>query len=192
MADYKILSDQELTALLRQGDHTAYTEIYNRYSGVLYLHAYNKLRLREEARDIIQELFTVLWNNHEDSQFTTSLSGYLYRAIQNRIIKLSAYKKVRTSYISAIQEASLPENNITDHKVRERQLAEMIEKEINALPDKMREVFILSRKANMSHKAIAEHLGIAEPTVKKHVNNALKILRTKLSLFAWIVFLIKY
>jgi RNA polymerase sigma-70 factor (ECF subfamily) len=56
----------------------------------------------------------------------------------------------------------------------------------------MREVFELSRKQHLSHKEIAEQLGISEKTVKSQVNNALKILRVKLGIFAWIIVLLHY
>ncbi|MNY20666.1 RNA polymerase sigma factor [compost metagenome] len=56
----------------------------------------------------------------------------------------------------------------------------------------MREVFVMSRKLQMSHKEIAEELGIEETTVKRQVSNALKILRVKLGLLLWLMFLIKY
>jgi RNA polymerase sigma-70 factor (ECF subfamily) len=184
-------SDEELIILFKQGDHDAYTEIYSRYSGVLYLHAYNKLRNREEVKDIIQELFTTLWFNRESLSIETNLAGYLYQAIQNRVIKLYAYKKVRAVYIDKIHQVNETGNQITDHLVRENQLAEMIEKEINTLPDKMREVFILSRRNYMSHRMISEHLGIAETTVKAHIHHALKVLRGKLTLMVFILLLIR-
>src|ERR1700739_166896 len=107
--------DEELIKLLKQGDHRAYTEIYSRYSGLLYLHAYNKLRNREEVKDIIQELFTTLWVNRESLTLEHNLAGYLYQAIQNRILKLYAYKKVRSAYIDKIQEVKETGNQITDH-----------------------------------------------------------------------------
>ena len=100
MPAYSAFSDQELTTLLRGGDHAAYTEIYNRYSGVLYLHAYNKLRNREEAKDILQELFTVIWRKREEIEFRSSLSGYLYVAIRNRIFKHIAHQQNEEEYIN--------------------------------------------------------------------------------------------
>jgi RNA polymerase sigma-70 factor (ECF subfamily) len=74
--------------------------------------------------------------------------------------------------------------------VREKQLAAIIEREIAALPPKMREVFVLSRKEYLTHKEIAELLGISEQTVSKHVTNALKILRVKLGAVAYILLII--
>jgi DNA-directed RNA polymerase specialized sigma24 family protein len=60
MTAYQSLTDKQLTDLLRSGDHSAYNEIYNRYSRLLYFHAYNKLRDSETAKDLLQELFTAV------------------------------------------------------------------------------------------------------------------------------------
>ena len=191
MALVKKISDQELIELIKQDDHAAYAEIYSRYSGILYLHAYNKLRNREEVKDIIQELFIKLWTNRENLSPDINLAGYLYQAIQNRILKLYAYKKVRSVYIDKIQEVHETGNQITDHLIRTKQLAEMIELEVNTLPEKMKEVFILSRRNYMSHKMISQYLGIAETTVKTHIHHALKILRAKLTPMVFIMFLVR-
>lgn len=77
---------------------------------------------------------------------------------------------------------------ITDHVIREKQLAALIEKGISDLPPKMKEVFELSRKQKLTHKEIAEKLNLSEQTVKKQVNNALKILRVKLGTMLFLSF----
>lgn len=69
---------------------------------------------------------------------------------------------------------------VTDQQLLEQELKEAIEKEIALLPPKMREVFELSRKQDLSYKEIADQLHISDKTVKKQVNNALHILREKL------------
>lgn len=70
------LNDQELLALLRVGDRLAYEEIYHRYKFILHHHAFNKLRSREEAQEVLQEVFTKLWVNRDTIQ-ATKLSAYL-------------------------------------------------------------------------------------------------------------------
>jgi RNA polymerase sigma-70 factor (family 1) len=191
MLKYCGLSDLELSDLLKSGDHHAYSEIYTRYKGPLYIHAYNKLRNREEAKDLVQELFTVLWNKRETLLLTDNLASYLYGAVRNRVFRIIGRKGIESSYITSIQESVNKSNCITDHRVRESLLQKMIDREIASLPPKMKEVFLMSRKDNLSHKEIADKLGIAEPTVKKQVNNALKTLRVKLGLFAYLIFLLK-
>lgn len=178
--------------MLKQSDQGAFAEIYQRYKWVLYLHAMKRISNREEAMDIVQELFTTLWDKRIDFDLRTHLSGYLYTSVRNRIIKLISHNRVATSYIDSIKDSVNAGICITDHKAREGNLAEIIEKEINELPEKMREVFVMSRKLQMSHKEISVQLGIEETTVKRQVSNALKILRVKLGLILWLVFLIKY
>lgn len=185
-SNYESTSDTELVDLLRSGNRLAYTEIYNRYKVVLHTHAYKWMRDREEARDMIHELFTFLWDKRADIQFNSNLSGYLYVSLRNKIFNRVSRKKIESEYVSSLQSFIDEGNCVTDHLVRGRLLAKLIEKEIAALPPKMREVFELSRKYNLSHKEIAEQLGLSDQTVRKHIQHALKILRTRLGLYMFL------
>ncbi|QNK64801.1 RNA polymerase sigma-70 factor [Pedobacter sp. PAMC26386] len=185
MPDYNAYSDIELTDLLKAGKHDAYAEIYNRYIFVLLNHANNKLRNREEAKDVVHEVFAMLWSKRKNLQIT-NLSGYLYTSVRNIILNQIVHKEVQDKYIHSITDFAKQGSPITDHLVREHQLSELIEKEIAALPPKMRKVFELNRKDHLSHKDISSVLNISEQTVSKHITNALRILRTKLGLYLYL------
>ncbi|MBC8987841.1 RNA polymerase sigma-70 factor [Pedobacter sp. N36a] len=189
MTSYTALADIDLVAHLKEGDKAAFTEIYNRYKGLLYIHAYNKLRNQPEADDVVHELFASLWTKRNDLVLKTHLSGYLYQAVRNRIIDLISHKKVASEYMVSLQHFIDHSEAQTDHLVRANELTALIEKEITALPPKMKAVFELSRKANLSHKEIAVQLNLSESTVKKHVNNALKILRAKFGLVIYLLYI---
>lgn len=191
MVVYSNLSDQELAGLLRQSDQRAFGELYTRYKGVLHGHAYKKLGNLEEARDLIQELFSTLWNRRDTLPDTHNLSGYLYTTLRNRILDFVAHQQVEHKYLRSLQNFITEANFITDRQVRERELTRLIEDAVNELPPKMREVFLMSRQAGKSHKEIAEELNISESTVKNHIKAALKVLRTKLGLLAYILFLLR-
>lgn len=182
MTPLSTLSDQELIALFKNGDQVAYTEIYNRFKGVLHLHAYKKLGNFEEAKDTVQELFVQFWHARENIPVAANLSGYLYQSLRNRVFNIIAHKKVESKYIDSIGSFWDEGYAITDYRVREKELSEKIEAEINNLPAKMREVFILSRKQHLSHKQIAQNLYISESTVKNQIKNALRILKSRLDL----------
>lgn len=190
--DYSQLTDHELTALLKGGDHTAFAQIYNRYKFVLHAHAINKLRDREEARDIIQEVFSYLWSKHEVIQLSGNLSGYLYGAVRNAILNKITRKQVQERYFDSLKAFSEQDNIITDGRIRESQLKEHIEKEIGMLPPKMRAVFELSRKEYLGHKEIAWKLEISEQTVSKQITNALKILKFKLGALIYLLMMMYY
>lgn len=189
MSPYKLYTDNELVLLLRKGDHAAFTEIYIRYSSTLYNNAYKLLKNRDEVRDIIQEIFTSLWNRRTDFILNTNLAGYLYIAARNRVIKVIAHQQITSKYFNLLLTSINEGSSVTDHSIREKQLEEIIEKEINELPSKMKLVFNLSRKSYLTHKEIAKTLDMSESTVKKQVNNALKILRIKLKFFHYLFIL---
>lgn len=181
MADYKALLDAELTTLLKQGDERAFTEIYQRYSMIVYYRVNQMLRDAEASKDIVQEIFMTLWDKANNIQENVNLAGYLYVAGRNKVLKLIEKGKVRNDYISAIAKFGTEASSATLEEIDERAIAAIIEQEIQNLPPKMREVFELSRSANLSHKEIADKLNISDKTVKKQINNAIKILRPKLT-----------
>lgn len=191
MFNYNKLSDHELLALLKESDSAAFAEVYNRYKVLLHTHAYKKFSDREEAKDIVQDVFTTLWKNRENSEFT-NLPGYLYTAVRNSVINHITRNGVKTKYITSIQAFSSSGQIVTDHLIREKQLADIIEKEIEALPKKMRAIFELSRKEHLSHKEIAQRLAISEKTVDKQISNALKILKTRMGMVTFLTFLLSY
>jgi len=191
MLAYNQLTDRELSSLFKGGDEASFAEIYNRFYGILYVHACKRLRDEEEARDIIHELFVSLWTRHESFDVTANLAGYLYAAMRNRILDLITHKKVEEKYIVSLQNYIDHDFNYADHRVRERDLAVIIEREISFLPPKMREVFELSRKSHLSHKEIALLLDLSEQTVRTQVKKALRILRLKLGLLIYLLILFK-
>lgn len=183
MSSYKLFSDEVLLSMLCRDDHGAYTEIFHRYKHLLYLHAYRLLKNREDAREVVQELFVTLWNRRSVLPVTTCLSAYLYTSVRNSVLKIISHKRVESAYFTSIKTYFREGSAVADHLVRQKELAFAIEKEINELPPRMRTIFNLSRKGYLSHGEIADRLSLSPATVKKQVNNALKILRVKLGHF---------
>ncbi len=192
MTKYSKLSDLELTNLLKSDDQSAFTEIYERYKRLLFLHAYNKLRNQQEAEDVIHEIFSSLWSRRLSLCFSGHLAGYLYTAVRNRILDHYSQQKKESFYIRSLQKFIDEGEAVTDYLARENEMKALIDREIGLLPKKMREVFELSRKAELSHKEIALKLDLSEQTVRKHVQHALKTLRVKLGLYMLIYLLINY
>jgi RNA polymerase sigma-70 factor (family 1) len=180
MVSPKKCNDEELTALLRGGDQPAFTEIYNRYWSLLYAHVYKMLRDKGDTEDVVQEIFSTLWLKKEGLSEATNLRGFLYVSARNRVFNLIGQQRVRQDYLGVIA-AFIGEADLgTLQQLDENELAGLLDSEIRLLPAKMREVFELSRKENLSHKEIAARLQLSEQTVKKQVQNALKILKPRL------------
>lgn len=189
MRDYTELNDQELFDLLKENNQMAFTEIYDRYKEVLHRYAYKWLQDRDAVKDVIQDLFTLIWTKRDTLVFNQNLSGYLYISVRNAILRKIQQEDRKNRYATSLLEYADKGVSITDHLLREKQLKSIIEQEIAALPEKMREVFELSRNEYLSHAEIAEKLGISEQTVRVHVKKALKILRGKLGLYLFLYLL---
>ena len=177
------ISDSELVDLLTSGDEKAFTQIYERYFGVLYLHAYKILQNEDEVKDILQDLFSTIWIRREQLNINCGLSAYLYKSVRNKIFDTLSHKKVVSRFADSLTAFAEEGYMNTDHLVRERELAALIEKGIVSLPEKMRHVFELSRKGNYSHREIAQQLNLSVQTVRTQVKNALRLLRVKLGAF---------
>ena len=189
---YHDLSDQELVFLIRRSDQLAYRELYDRYKVLLYDHAYKKLGDYDEVKDILQEVFAVIWEARAKLPDTDNMAGYLYTAVRNRIFNLLKHRQVRSAHKISLQSVVSEGQYSTDHAFREKEFNQLIEQEINELPAKMREVFLLSRRKFLTHQQIADELRISETTVSKQITNALKILRKKLGIVIYIFLLLKW
>lgn len=107
--------------------------------------------------------------------------------------KKTTHEQVKTKHLDALKAyLSTHTTAPTDHRARENELRAYIEKEIQALPPKMRQIFEMSRKENLSYKEIAEKLDVSENNVSKQVNNALRVLRTKLGIVAYLLLIIRF
>jgi RNA polymerase sigma-70 factor (ECF subfamily) len=176
------LSDNDLIALLRLGDENAFTEIYNRYWSILYLHARHMLNNRDEARDIVQEVFICFWNRTKDLELSTCLNAYLYRATRNSVLNLIRRERSKKHYVVELGDFYDKGEFSTDEYMNFNELKRLIDQEVELLPKKMRQVFEMSRNEHLSHAKISEQLNISDLTVKKQINKAIHILRHKLDI----------
>ncbi|EHQ28745.1 RNA polymerase sigma factor [Mucilaginibacter paludis] len=187
---YDRLSDLELTKRLRSGDDDAFREIYQRYDKPLYLYAYHKLGSKEEARDVIQDVFAWLLDHRENIDLKTTLSGYLYQSVLHKVFNIFKHQKVLEKYANEEYTYTDIESKETDYLIREKDIIAMVEKEIALMPPRMREIYTLRSKNYMTNKQIAEQLGIAEATVATQIKRAMKHLRVKLGIAVYLLYII--
>lgn len=192
MTQYRIFSDTELAVLVKEGDVNAFEEIYKRFYGLLYVHALKRLHDEDEVKDLLQDFFASFWHNRGKLEIKAQLSSYLYASVRYKVINSMLYKKNAEKYLASLQRFLEEDHIQADHLIREKDLARLIESEIAALPPGMRHIFELSRFEHLSHKEIAQKLELSEHTVRTQVKKALRILRSKLGLMAYLAFLIKY
>lgn len=180
MPDIKKASDDELVLRLRRGSHRAFEEIYNRYKLSLIDHAYSKLGIYEDAKEIVQDVFTTIWSNHTKTPVLHNLAGWLYILVRNKVLNHIAHERVVSRYMTSFRDFVQQDNHVADLILQEKEMKLLIDREIDNLPSKMRRVLLMSREDHLSNKVIAQELQISENTVKNHLKAALKILRKRL------------
>ncbi|WP_179414620.1 RNA polymerase sigma factor [Mucilaginibacter sp. E4BP6] len=178
----KPVNDQELIALLREGNAAAYTELFDRYQPILYVYARKSTGDRDTAADIVQDVFISLWDKRESFRYEASLLTYLYSAVRYQFFNLLDKQKVRADYAASLQQDAAEGSPMTDNYMREKEMSRLIEQAVDALPANLREVFLLSQRANMTAAEIAELYGVSEKTIKNRLSLAIKQLRLKLNL----------
>lgn len=182
MNRYRSFTDTELIGLLEHGDHSAFTEIYNRYWKKLFLVAAHKVKNLEEAEEIVQHIFVSLWNRRGNLKITSSLSSYLSVSVKYRVIKALDKQYHQPKYTDSLGMRGIADDS-TQEWLDFLELKERLEKLVCSLPEKCRLVYRMSREQGLSQKRIAEELEISEKTVEAHLGKAIKTLRTGLNQF---------
>lgn len=161
---------------MANGSENAYYTLFERHWEQLYSNAVHILHNREIAKDVVQEVFLSFWENR-GNQPIQNVVGYL-----NRAAKFKALNEIRDDkanlYEDVEKASELPEgdHNPLDAEELQEQIAEVIQE----LPERCREVFVLSREEHLTNKEIADRLDLSQRTVETHISNALKHLRKKL------------
>jgi RNA polymerase sigma-19 factor, ECF subfamily len=169
--------DAEWVAAVRAGDRAAFEAMFDAYAEPLLAFAYARLRSRETAEEIIQDLFLGLWARRAEWVVTRSLKTYLYQAVHNRV--LNHRRDVRSPVDVPLDAIAAPES--TDDSVRHADLRRAVDQAVAALPERNRTVFLLVRQQHLSYREVADILGISQKTVESHMLRAFHALRVSLA-----------
>ncbi|MGK7397336.1 MAG: RNA polymerase sigma-70 factor [Candidatus Cyclobacteriaceae bacterium M3_2C_046] len=177
-----------LISQIKKGDKKAFEQIFETYHQRLFYSCMKFIHDEEEAREIVQEVFFKVWHYRENMDPNLSLPAYLI-TIAKRLIFNKAKRKLHEQayqkhYISHSQQTG----NTVDDYINYQELSLQINKTIELLPPKRKEIFILSRLQGLSNKEIAEKLNTSVSTVENQMNKALKFLRKNLNMLSLIIF----
>lgn len=172
----KTYTDIDLLVLVKDNDHSAFNELFDRYWQKAYQKALARLDDETIAQDIVQEIFINLWQRRSKIQIHSSFESYLYSAVRLRVISHFRSQKVTSLQIQdAIERLGLLDTateSLTDYLELER----VLEAAVENMPEMLKQVYLL-RTENRSVKEIAEELGIADQTVKNYMGEASRRLR---------------
>ena len=156
---YTDTDDEKLFALIEQGDEGAFTQAYERYHKLLYVLAYRYLMSSDMAEDVVQHVFSRLWEFRSELRVGISLKNYLFTMTKNHVLNLirNENSAIAKNYEMA-QSASPYEDNLIE-KLEKKELMSSFYKAVE----------------------IAERMNLSVNTIKTHYSEALKLLRIHLS-----------
>lgn len=169
--------ERSLVIRLIAGDEGAFCELYAAYKNRLIYFAMRFLKSREYAEDIFQDAFTVIWESRRFINPDASFSAYLYTIVRNRILNQLRELANENHLKEQILLQAIDHSNNTSNEILANDLQKLISHALQQLTPRQREIFEMSREKQMSHKEIAEALGISINTVQEHISISLRLVR---------------
>ncbi|MDQ6477069.1 RNA polymerase sigma-70 factor [Dyadobacter sp. LHD-138] len=183
------ISNELLVERLEQGDEYAFEQIYDRYWHRLYRAALNKIKVPDEAKEIVQDIFLDLWLRH-GTVCIGELENYLHRAVKFKVLDFFKKEIVRRNYdkFAFVNMSEVAWD--TEEELAYNDLNQLLIACIDLLPPKTRVVFELSKIQHKSNGEVAKMLKISTRSVEYHLSQGLKTLRIQLQDYDIYIFLL--
>lgn len=183
--------DLDLIQAINEADPMAFKKLFDTYWKKIYNAALQKLPREEDASDITQEVFYVIWKNRGYWKVKTNIASYLQGMLRHKIYDFYAQRDRLPIFIPLdVQDEYWQYSFQMGEKEDFSEENRLVKTEIDNMPDRMREVFLLSRFENLSAAQIAEKKGISIQTVRNQISSALKRLKDRFGdQAAWLLFL---
>lgn len=179
---YPSVPDEQLVRFLADGDTAAFKELYDRYWYKLFSVAYHRIGTKEEAEELVHDVFEQLWNRRQ-SLAITHVGAYLVVAIKhlsmNHIRSQINHRRLQEHLILN----QLQQSFATEELVNFTDLSDALTHVLKQLPERSSEIFRLSRFENQSVKAIAAQFNLSEKAVEYHITKSIRLLKENLKAF---------
>jgi RNA polymerase sigma-70 factor (ECF subfamily) len=172
--------EKDLVVRLTQDDEEAFCELYSTYKHRLAYFTLKYLKSTRFAEDIYQDAFIAVWETRRFINPDLPFATYLYTIVRNRILNLLRNMQTESELKEYVLSQATDYSDVTNDHVTLSDLEAVLQEAVSKLTVRQREIFELSRNQNLSHKEIAEYLGISANTVQEHLSLALKFLRNYL------------
>jgi RNA polymerase sigma-70 factor, ECF subfamily len=171
------MKDDNLSEEIKSDNENAFNKAFDLYYSRLCYFADTILHDFDLSRSTVQQVFVDLWIKREKIM-VSSLQPYLYKSVHNAVLDVVRHKKVEALYLSSLDKNE-PEEMID--LIEEAELADRINRAIQKLPEKCRQIFIMCRFEELKYSEIAQRLNISVKTVEMQIGIALKKIRKELS-----------
>ncbi|WP_420603437.1 RNA polymerase sigma factor [Flagellimonas sp.] len=170
------MDEEDLYRLIKQDDTGAMKELFHRHYRPLCIYIIQFTKSSQQAEDIVQDVFAKLWASRKDLTIISSLKSYLYRSAYNSYIDRFRENKKEGLLLKDLKHEALSSQAEEDNILLQRKI-EKIKKLVDALPERCKEIILLSKEKGYKNREIAEELGISIKTVEAQIRIAFKKIR---------------
>lgn len=175
-------TNSELVVLIQKDDRVAFYILYERYCKRLHGFVLRYIKQKEDAEEIVQEVFVKIWESRNKIDAYSSFEAFLFTVAYNTTISLLRKRITEEKYLKHLKSLQLPDNppDLID-EIQFNELNDQVQTLLNELTPRQKEVFQLSRGEGLAHDEIAKRLDISVNTVKKHISNTLSFLKSRIN-----------
>lgn len=175
------MKDDLLKEGLCRSDKEVFEYIFNYYYSSLCAFAIKYINDPNVIEDLVQDFFVSLWKDAPGLQIKYSLRSYLFTSVKHRCLDYIKHQKIENKYRKYVLSQDENYTYSNEHYFVECELRNSIEKSLEKLSPRCRDIFILSRLNGLSNKEISKRLKISRRTVELQISNSLKILKSQLA-----------
>lgn len=169
--------DKEFLDDLKKNNISGFNTVYKNYSKPLYVYLLHKLKDPELCNDVLQDIFVTLWEKRDELKIDISIKAYLYQAARFKIVDIYRRDVKYQKYLVELAGSIIVDSSTITDRIDYRKKLEEVENAVNNLPEKMKEIFILSRFEHQTTNDIASKTNLSPQTIKNQISKALRILR---------------
>ncbi len=165
---------------MQSGCQQAFTALYHHYSPRLYSNILSMVHDKTIAEELVQELFTRIWQKRQAKGMAENFSGYIYKIAQNLVHDL--FRRIRRDKLLMERFSKAVTENYENAEVTilRTETVSLLKNAIEQLPPQQKKVYQLVKENGLTYKKTAEHLGISPFTVKEYLVSANKSIRNYL------------
>ena len=174
------VTDEELVHRAQDGDPAAFDEIVERHKGAVFRAALAALRNREDAEDVTQETFMTAYRKLDTFRGESQLRTWLSRIAWNKSMDQRRRGRFRTFlHLDEPDAVELPTPEADpERSTLAGSVHAKIRREIDRLPENLRDTLLLASGGDLDYETIASMLGVREGTIKSRVHEARALLRS--------------
>ncbi|MFL5787861.1 MAG: RNA polymerase sigma factor [Flavisolibacter sp.] len=169
--------DSILLSRLQNDDKQAFTQLYHLYSERLYINLVRLVKSEQLAEEVVQDVFTIIWEKRKDINIHQSFRSYIYKIGENKVMDFFRKARRDKELFEQIKRVATEQYTHIEEELLSGENSEFLKKAIESLPPQRKQIFQLCKLEGRSYNEVGRLLGISTSTINDHIVKATKSIR---------------